>query len=402
MTFSPMIAGAGLVGWQMLQSTMQSQRSTFDQSAEIARETTYFKEKIGTISSAEELVDDRRLLSVALAAFGMSDEIDSKYLIQRIIEEGADDNNSIANKLGDSRYITLAQAFDFQEITNYKTEEAGFGDPIFAAYEERMMVELEETLASPEYANDPVSSVLFRLQVESNISEQRDHFLTNIATVKSVEDLLDNYDLKSVVLKAFDLEDRANSTTLLKRVLSENPAKTGALSTVLGDPNMVALAETFAFYDVETKTVLETENFAENIVNEYKWQQFKSAVDEVDSSIGAALQFQKSIPDLSSSGISENAKWYSVLGSTVMREVFETALGLPSGFSQIDIDKQLEIIKEKADQRFGISTFSDLENENSMNKIIHGYLLQDQLAQGSAFGSQHIAMTLLSTIRYDN
>ncbi|KAB2541344.1 flagellar protein [Salipiger aestuarii] len=397
-----MIAGAGLVGWQMLQSTMQSQRSTFDQSAEIARETTYFKEKIGTISSAEELVDDRRLLSVALAAFGMSDEIDSKYLIQRIIEEGADDNNSIANKLGDSRYITLAQAFDFQEITNYKTEEAGFGDPIFAAYEERMMVELEETLASPEYANDPVSSVLFRLQVESNISEQRDHFLTNIATVKSVEDLLDNYDLKSVVLKAFDLEDRANSTTLLKRVLSENPAKTGALSTVLGDPNMVALAETFAFYDVETKTVLETENFAENIVNEYKWQQFKSAVDEVDSSIGAALQFQKSIPDLSSSGISENAKWYSVLGSTVMREVFETALGLPSGFSQIDIDKQLEIIKEKADQRFGISTFSDLENENSMNKIIHGYLLQDQLAQGSAFGSQHIAMTLLSTIRYDN
>ncbi|KAA8606728.1 flagellar protein [Salipiger aestuarii] len=397
-----MIAGAGLVGWQMLQSTMQSQRSTFDQSAEIARETTYFKEKIGTISSAEELVDDRRLLSVALAAFGMSDEIDSKYLIQRIIEEGADDNNSIANKLGDSRYITLAQAFDFQEITNYKTEEAGFGDPIFAAYEERMMVELEETLASPEYANDPVSSVLFRLQVESNISEQRDHFLTNIASVKSVEDLLDNYDLKSVVLKAFDLEDRANSTTLLKRVLSENPAKTGALSTVLGDPNMVALAETFAFYDVETKTVLETENFAENIVNEYKWQQFKSAVDEVDSSIGAALQFQKSIPDLSSSGISENAKWYSVLGSTVMREVFETALGLPSGFSQIDIDKQLEIIKEKADQRFGISTFSDLENENSMNKIIHGYLLQDQLAQGSAFGSQHIAMTLLSTIRYDN
>ncbi|EIE51598.1 hypothetical protein C357_08061 [Citreicella sp. 357] len=397
-----MIAGAGLVGWQMLQSTMQSQRSSFDQSAEIARETTYFKEKIGTISSAEELVDDRRLLSVALAAFGMSDEIDSKYLIQRIIEEGADDNNSIANKLGDSRYITLAQAFDFQEIMNYKTEEAGFGDPIFAAYEERMMVELEETLASPEYANDPVSSALFRLQVESNISEQRDHFLTNIASVKSVEDLLDNYDLKSVVLKAFDLEDRANSTTLLKRVLSENPTKTGALSTVLGDPNMVALAETFAFYDVETKTVLETENFAENIVNEYKWQQFKSAVDEVDSSIGAALQFQKSIPDLSSSGISENAKWYSVLGSTVMREVFETALGLPSGFSQIDIDKQLEIIKEKADQRFGISTFSDLENENSMNKIIHGYLLQDQLAQGSAFGSQHIAMTLLSTIRYDN
>ncbi len=402
MTFTPMIAGVGLVGWQMLQSTMDTQRTTFDKSAEIARETAYFKEKIGTISSAEELVDDRRLLSVALSAFGMSDEIDSKYLIQRIIEEGAEDDDALANKLGDSRYITLAQAFDFEEITNYKTQEAGFGEPIFAAYEERMRADLEETLATPQYENDPVSAALFRLQAEGNIEAQRADFLTNIANVESPEDLLADYDLKNIVLKAFDLEDRASSTTLLKRVLSEDPAEAGALSTVLGDPNMVALAETFAFYDVETKTVLQTDSFASNIVDEYKWQQFKSAVTEVDGSIGTALQFQKSIPDLSSSDMSENGKWYSVLGSTIMREVFETALGLPDGFSQIDIDKQLEIIKDKADQRFGISSFSDLEDEGILNKVIHSYLLQDQLAQGSSYGSQQIAVTLLSNIRYDN
>lgn len=402
MTFSPMIAGVGLVGWQMLQSTMESQRSTFDQSAEIAREAAYFKEKIGTISSAEELVDDRRLLSVALSAFGMSDEIDSKYLIQRIIEEGADDDDSLANRLGDSGYITLAQAFDFEEVTNYKTQEAGFGDPIFAAYEERMMADLAETLATSQYTNDPIAATLFQLQVESNLAEQRDYFLSAIADVESVDDLLNDYDLKTVVLKAFDLEDRADSTTLLTRILSEDPSTTGALSTVLGDPNMVALAETFAFYDVETTTALQSDDFAENIVEEYKWQQFKSAVDDVDAAIGTALQFQKSIPDLSSSSISENAKWYSVLGSTTMREVFETALGLPDGFSQIDIDKQLEVIKEKAEQRFGITTFGDLEDEELLNKFIHSYLLQDQLAQGSTYGSQQVALTLLSTIRYNN
>lgn len=182
----------------------------------------------------------------------------------------------------------------------------------------------------------------------------------------------------------------------MKRVLSEDPEIFGSLSTVLGDKGMVSLAETFSFYDIERKTSVQGENFANNITDEFMWQKFMTSVSEVNSSIGTALQFQKSIPGLASNSMSENAKWYSVLGSTLMRNVFETALGLPDGFSQIDIDKQLEMIQEKAETRFGISSFSDLTDKIIMNKVIHSYLLQDQLSLGDSFGSEQIAMALLS------
>ncbi|MBU2959571.1 DUF1217 domain-containing protein [Citreicella sp. C3M06] len=396
MSYTPTIAGSGLVGWQMLQATMSSQQAAFNNSAEITRETNYFQEKIGSISSAEELVNDRRLLSVALSAFGMSEEIDSKYLIQRIIQEGADDDSSLANRLGDSRYITLAQTFDFEPVTKHRTQEEGFGEAIFSTYEGKMRSELEATLQQPQYEDDPLYAAVFEAQVTSNIEDMREYFLDNIKSIESVEDLLNDHDLTSIVLKAFDLEDRAGSTTILKRILSEDPELSGSMSTVLGDKNMVSIAKTFAFYDAEDKTSLQRDNFAENITNEFMWQQFMNSVSEVDSSIGTALQFQKSVPSLASNSISENAKWYSVLGSTLMRSVFETALGLPDGFSQIDIDKQLEMIQEKAEARFGISSFSDLEDKGVLNKIIHSYLLQDQLSPENSYGSQKIALTLLS------
>lgn len=396
MSYTPTISGTGLVGWQMLQATMSSQRTAFNNSAEITREASYFQEKIGSISSAEELVNDRRLLSVALTAFGMPDEIDRKHLIQRIIQEGVDNDDALANKLGDSRYITLAQTFDFEEVTKHRTQENGFGESIFSSYEKIMRSELNEALQDAQHKNDPIYAATFESQVNSNIEEMRSYFLSNITNVESVEDLLNDDDLISVVLKAFDLEDWAKSTTILKRVLSEDPEIFGSLSTVLGDKGMVSLAETFSFYDIERKTSVQGENFANNITDEFMWQKFMTSVSEVNSSIGTALQFQKSIPGLASNSMSENAKWYSVLGSTLMRNVFETALGLPDGFSQIDIDKQLEMIQEKAETRFGISSFSDLADKIIMNKVIHSYLLQDQLSLGDSFGSEQIAMALLS------
>ncbi|MCR8549502.1 DUF1217 domain-containing protein [Salipiger sp. P9] len=400
MSFTPMIAGNGLVGWQMLQATLETQRTAFDKSAEISRESAYFQEKIGSVGSAEELVADRRLLSVALSAFGMDDEIDSKYLIRRIIEEGTEADDALANRLNDSRYVALANAFDFEKVTTYKTQSEGFADPILAAYEERVRANLDATLAEPAYVNDPDYAALFKAQVEENLEISRTYFRETIPSITSAEDLLADPELMQVVLTAFDSQDRQGSTTLLRRVLEEGTSDPTALANVLRDDKLVALSDAFGFDEAETRTVLQTEAFASNIATQYRWQQFEDAVAEVDPAIGKALQFQRAIPDLSASDISDTAKWYNVLGSTMMRGVFETALNLPNGFSQIDIDKQVETLRDKVESRFGIRSFSDLEDETILNKVIHGYLLQEQISQSSGIGSQQIALTLLSTIRY--
>ncbi|GGG78584.1 hypothetical protein GCM10011415_29480 [Salipiger pallidus] len=145
MTYTPMISGSGLVGWQMLQRTISTQKAAFDNSPEIARESKYFRENIGSIATAENLVENRRLLNVTLSAFGLQDQIESKFLIQRVLEEDPDAEGSLVSRLGNSAYTALANILDFSETVFHKTQEEGFGVSIFQRYEASMLSDLEET-----------------------------------------------------------------------------------------------------------------------------------------------------------------------------------------------------------------------------------------------------------------
>lgn len=66
MTFQPVIPYGGMAGWAFLQRTQSAQQEAFDDNPVIQRDTEYFLKNIGKISTAEDLVNDRRLLSVAL------------------------------------------------------------------------------------------------------------------------------------------------------------------------------------------------------------------------------------------------------------------------------------------------------------------------------------------------
>ena len=66
--FQPVLISSGLSGWQFLQSTYDRQIATFNQSTQIKRDTDYFAENISSVTTAEDLVSDRRLLTVALGA----------------------------------------------------------------------------------------------------------------------------------------------------------------------------------------------------------------------------------------------------------------------------------------------------------------------------------------------
>lgn len=399
MAITPMIPGTGLVGWQVLQSTLDTQRNTFNASTDISRDTEYFAEKIGSISSGEELVEDRQLLSVALSAFGLSDQIDSKYLIKRVLEEGTDDDADLANTLNDGRYIALANAFDFAETVDYPFQQDGFSDDIVAAYDTKVRTDLEVLLGQQEYLDDPLAAATLEEQTLSILETTKAYFEENIASVESLDDFLADPDLLKVALGAFGAEDRINTPALLKQALQDGGTGPGALANVLGDKGLAKLSQAFGF-DTQPKTALQGANFADTIIDNHQWQLFEEAVSNVDPAIGTALSFQRAAPSLAALSSSDTTKWYNVLGDTMMRDVFETALGLPSGFSQIDLDKQLEMITEKAESRFGITSFSDLEDTELLNKVIHGYLLQSQVSQTTGTGSNQIALTLLSSINF--
>ncbi|MBU2992392.1 DUF1217 domain-containing protein [Octadecabacter sp. 1_MG-2023] len=136
MTFQPVIPLSGYAGWLFLERTADSQRAVFNESATVVRATDNFREKIGEITTAEDLVNDRELLGVALGAFGLDDDIDNTFFIKKILEEGTEDSDSLANKLSDSRYAAFSEAFGFGTLGDLpKTSLSYFADDIIDRYE---------------------------------------------------------------------------------------------------------------------------------------------------------------------------------------------------------------------------------------------------------------------------
>lgn len=134
MTISALVPMDGLAGYRFLQRTRDTQENLISQAPMSQRLQTAFTERIGSIETAAQLVNDRELLEVALGAFGLSSDIDSKFFIQKVLEEGTTDNTALANKLSDQRYQEFSKAFGFGDRSIPRTQLSGFSDEILAQF----------------------------------------------------------------------------------------------------------------------------------------------------------------------------------------------------------------------------------------------------------------------------
>lgn len=137
MAFQPATGLGGFAGWTVLQRSMSSQTRTFDTQPDLAREEAYFRQKIGQIKTADALVADRRLLKVALEAFGLGNDLDNRAFIQKVLAEGTLKTTSFANKLADKTYVKLAQTFGFGDYSVPRTQMSDFADKILAQWKTR-------------------------------------------------------------------------------------------------------------------------------------------------------------------------------------------------------------------------------------------------------------------------
>ncbi|NNC37709.1 MAG: DUF1217 domain-containing protein [Acidimicrobiales bacterium] len=116
MPFTPIIPLSGLGGWNFLERTLDRQMEIYNKSPDIARDVEYYLGNIDSISTLDEFMGDRRILKVALGAFGLSEEIDKGAFVRKVLEEGTLEDDSFANRLNNPNYISFAQAFSFGDF----------------------------------------------------------------------------------------------------------------------------------------------------------------------------------------------------------------------------------------------------------------------------------------------
>ena len=88
-------------------------------------------------------------------------------------------------------------------------------------------------------------------------------------------------------------------------------------------------------------------------------------------------------------------------GAAPLREVFQTALGLPDSFAALDLDRQLADFRDRAQATFGTESVADFADPEMRQKLIDRFLARDQaqaaLAAGPGSGVRGaVALALLS------
>ena len=132
MIFTPVIPAGGLVGWSFLNRTQEAQKEVLQQSPQYQREAAYFRENIGNITTAEQLVSDPILFRMSLTAFGLQGDLNNKFFIQKVLEDGTVDSDALANRLADKRYQELSDAFGFGPGDLLRTGFSSFTEEILA------------------------------------------------------------------------------------------------------------------------------------------------------------------------------------------------------------------------------------------------------------------------------
>lgn len=137
MSFAPALPASGLLGWTFLKRTEAAQSASFSRQPVIQRDEAYFRDRIGTIRTAEDLVQDRRLLRISLEAFGLEADVNARAFIRKVLEDGTLKVGALANKLVDPRYKALASAFGFGDFSVPRTVLSGFPDEILTRWKDR-------------------------------------------------------------------------------------------------------------------------------------------------------------------------------------------------------------------------------------------------------------------------
>ena len=389
--FSPAVPLGGPAGYAFLKRTGAQQQEAMAGSPAVARLTERFAERIGEVKTAADLMADRQLREVALGAFGLSEDVDSIFFIRKILEEGTGEG-SLASRLTDKRYAKLAEAFGFDRTGGTELETILLFEPprgpadIALEHDGRSDLRLGQVLERKlgEIADRVGSRTVDTGQVDAEgraITREEPRRLTED---ERWEAILFDPALRRSFEAALDLPPGFRDLSLGERVGAMRAAAKDAFgddtASRFGDRDAAAALTARVLSRIGPPTG--SEGFAERIVALYEARSFEAAVGEQDPSLRLALNLERELPELAGRGISERAKWFTIMGTPPLRQVFETAFGLPASFGTLDVDRQLDVFQSKAEAVFGSSDPSRFADPEVREELTRRFLALSQIKQG--------------------
>ena len=229
----------------------------------------------------------------------------------------------------------------------------------------------------------------------AQVTRATERFAAKAGSFAKPEDVMADRIVRQVALQSFGLQDDIDNIYFMTKILDDGTSNRDALANRLADSRYRDFSAAFGFGEVLPPRVQEP-GFTDRIVSRYIDQGFELAVGQTDDALRQALNFDRMLPQIAKTTSSNDAAWFKIMGTPNLRNVVETALGLPKAFGRIDLDQQLESLKDLSRKRFGSDEMRDIASGPIREKAINLFLLRQQVSRGFASSSNAIALQLLS------
>ncbi|MGY2050569.1 DUF1217 domain-containing protein [Methylobacterium sp. JK268] len=344
---------------------------------EVARDTAYYQANIGKVKSIDDLFNDQQLYSYAMKAYGLEDMTYAKAFMRQVVEGGADDPSSFANRLADPRYVAFARAFDFTK----GAASASGSDPAVNAdgsVTPAQTAVLDGTVSVPATTDfSGTNETSFTLTSRLDDSTTRSVSITlNAATLAGhVSDLA--HVTPDEIVSAINAQITASGTDGLAgtayarigatgeiyfRTSGAQPPGVGAAIAAGGSVRTLELdnaplsATTQSAVDIGFGTAIPPDAQAKTVTDAYLQQTLEDEAGQDDTGVRLALYFSRTAPTVTSA--------YGILGDAALSQVVNTVLGLPTSSGATSSD-QLDQLAQEIGQKVDITSFQDPTKLNS-------------------------------------
>lgn len=210
-------------------------------------------------------------------------------------------------------------------------------------------------------------------------------FRDRIANVTTAEQLVDDHEAYSFVMKAFDLEDQMFGKAMIKKILESDVTDQRSLVNRLTDPRFRELHKVMGFTAAGTANANTKNTIWQNkMVDRYVERQFINGQSDQNEVLGTVLEVRRNAPNVTT--------WFDVLKDKQMGEFMRTSLGIPDSVVQLDIDRQAAIFAEKFD-------ITKLKDPQEVEKLTLKYVaITDALNPGNA--GPNAAIQIMNNVMY--
>lgn len=210
----------------------------------------------------------------------------------------------------------------------------------------------------------------------------------------TLDDLMGDRQLLRPVMEGFGLGSEVDKGAFVRRIIEQGPDDPAGFARRLNNPDFIELARVF---EADSDGLIRLSDASvDEIITNYKNQAFQTAVGEQEPDLRLALNFETEIADLAAGSASDRSFWFKVIGKAPLMEVFDAAFILPTGFSNLDVDRQADYLQKRAEQKLGPDPRATLASGDATATVVKDFLLQRQIEQGpGALTPGASALTLL-------